>query len=129
MQTFWRHLTFLNLGQPLLARLGPRTLLPHPVDQLDEAQALPALYFGLKGRILFFNCFFGEFLRVFKDILRFLSTHPDELEQPHEPGGDQVEGRRSGGRPVHVSDQLGQAELPLDVGLCLCGIYSIINIL
>ena len=50
MQTFWGHLTFLNLGQPLLTRFRAGTLLTHPVDELDEAEALPTLDLGLEGK-------------------------------------------------------------------------------
>lgn len=48
MQTFWSHLTFFNFGQPLLSRLGSRTLLSNTAHQLVQAQSLPALDFGLK---------------------------------------------------------------------------------
>lgn len=41
------------------------------------------------------------------------------MDKPHEPSGDQVEWRRSGGGSVHVADQLGQAILPFYVGLRL----------
>lgn len=42
-----------------------------------------------------------------------------DAHQVHEPGGDEIDGRGRGGGPVHVTDQLCQPKLPLDVRLRL----------
>lgn len=49
------------------------------------------------------------------------TSHLTPGNEPHEPGGDEVERRRRRAGAVHVADQLGQPILPLDVRLRLQG--------